>query len=136
MFKNGLGGTGWWWCTPLIPALRRQRQVYLCEFEASLIYRVSSRTVSAIQRNSVSDKKDYVHRIYLFKIYFMCLDVLPWLSVYHMCAVPMEARRVLDLLVFLLCSTQQLLGNSQVALACYKGAIWPLLALSAPFFSL
>ena len=29
---------------PLIPALGRQRQVDLYEFEASLIYRVSSRT--------------------------------------------------------------------------------------------
>ena len=28
--------------TPLIPALRRQRQVNLCEFEVSLVYRVSS----------------------------------------------------------------------------------------------
>ena len=29
---------------PSIPALRRQRQVDLCEFEASLAYRMSSRT--------------------------------------------------------------------------------------------
>ena len=29
---------------PLIPALRRQRQVDLYEFEASLVYRVNSRT--------------------------------------------------------------------------------------------
>jgi hypothetical protein len=42
---------------PLIPALRRQRQADLCEFEASLVYRVSSRTSRAIQRNSVSDKQ-------------------------------------------------------------------------------
>ena len=28
---------------PLIPALRKQRQVDLCRFEASLVYRVSSR---------------------------------------------------------------------------------------------
>ena len=38
---------------PLIPALRRQRQVDLCEFEASLVYRVSSRTARATQRNPV-----------------------------------------------------------------------------------
>ena len=36
--------TVWWWCTPLIPALGRQRQVDLCEFEVSLVYRVSFRT--------------------------------------------------------------------------------------------
>jgi hypothetical protein len=29
----------------------------LCEFEASLVYRVSSRTARAIQRNPVSKKK-------------------------------------------------------------------------------
>jgi hypothetical protein len=42
-----------WWCTPLIPALSRQ----ISEFEASLFYRVSSRTDGAIQRNSVWRKK-------------------------------------------------------------------------------
>ena len=35
---------GWWWHTPLIPGLGRQRQVDLCEFKVSLVYRVSSRT--------------------------------------------------------------------------------------------
>ena len=41
---------------PLIPALRRLKQVDLCEFKASLVYRVSSRTARAIQRNPVSKK--------------------------------------------------------------------------------
>jgi hypothetical protein len=36
-----------------IPALGRQRQ-QISEFEASLVYRVSSRTARAIQRNPVS----------------------------------------------------------------------------------
>ena len=36
-----------WWHTPLIPALRRQSQVNLWAFEASLVYRVSSRPVNA-----------------------------------------------------------------------------------------
>jgi hypothetical protein len=41
---------------PLIPALgRRQRQADF-EFEVSLVYRVSSRTARATQRNSVSKK--------------------------------------------------------------------------------
>jgi hypothetical protein len=43
---------GWgWWLMSLTPALRRQRQEDLCDFEASLVYRASSRTA---QRNSVS----------------------------------------------------------------------------------
>ena len=41
-----------WWLTPLIPApLRRQREADLCEFEVSLVYRGSSRTAKATQRN-------------------------------------------------------------------------------------
>lgn len=36
----------WWarWCTPSIPGLERQRLPYLCEFGASLVYVMSSRT--------------------------------------------------------------------------------------------
>jgi hypothetical protein len=33
--------------------LSRQRQADLCDFEASLVYRVSSRTARATQRNPV-----------------------------------------------------------------------------------
>ena len=42
-----------WWYTSLVPALGRQRQGDLCEFEASLVYRASSRTARATQRNPV-----------------------------------------------------------------------------------
>jgi hypothetical protein len=42
-----------WWHTPLIPAFWRQRQA-ISEFEASLVYKVSSRTARATQRNPVS----------------------------------------------------------------------------------
>jgi hypothetical protein len=43
---------------PLIPALRMQRQVDLCEFEASLVYRASSKTAWAVtQSNPVSNLK-------------------------------------------------------------------------------
>jgi hypothetical protein len=41
-----------WWCTLLIPGLGRQNQV-ISEFPPSLVYRVSSRIVSATQRNAV-----------------------------------------------------------------------------------
>jgi hypothetical protein len=54
-FKKRL--SGWvWWCTPLIPALRRQSR-QISEFEASLVYRVNSRTARATQRNPVSETK-------------------------------------------------------------------------------
>jgi hypothetical protein len=46
--------TGQWWHMSLIPALRRQRQVVLCEFEASLVYR---KTVNATKKNPVSKSK-------------------------------------------------------------------------------
>ena len=36
---------------PLVTALQRQRQVNLCEFEASLVYRMSSMIANATQRN-------------------------------------------------------------------------------------
>ena len=39
----------------LIPALGRQRQVDLRDFEASLVYRASSRTARTIQRDPVSN---------------------------------------------------------------------------------
>ena len=41
----------------MIPTLRRQRQVGLCEFEANMVYRVTSRTAKVSQRNSVSKRK-------------------------------------------------------------------------------
>ena len=38
-------------------ALMRQRQVDLCDFEASLVYRMSSRIAKATQRNFLKKKK-------------------------------------------------------------------------------
>ena len=38
------------------PALGTQRQVDLCEFKASVMYKASSRTVRATHRNPVSGK--------------------------------------------------------------------------------
>jgi hypothetical protein len=45
----------------LIPALGRQRWVDLHEFEANLVYTVSSRTARGTQRNPVSRKPTYIH---------------------------------------------------------------------------
>ena len=50
---------GQWWCTPLIPALRRQRQADLSVFEASLVHKMDSRTSRTVtQRNPVSQKQN------------------------------------------------------------------------------
>jgi hypothetical protein len=43
---------------PLIPALRRQRQVDIYKYEANLVYKVSSRTARTTQRNHVSKKQN------------------------------------------------------------------------------
>ena len=51
-FQERAQGGGRWWHTPLEG---RGRQI--SEFEASLVYRVSSRTAKATQRNPVSKKK-------------------------------------------------------------------------------
>jgi hypothetical protein len=54
-----------WWCTPLIPALGRQRQEDLYRFEASLVCKENYRTAKAVtQRNPVSSKetnKPFLH---------------------------------------------------------------------------
>ena len=45
----------------LIPALGRQRKVDLCEFEASLVYRMSSRTARTVtQRNLITKSKQMI----------------------------------------------------------------------------
>lgn len=43
-----------WWHTLSIPALGRQRQEDLSEFQASLVSRVSSRAARDIERDPVS----------------------------------------------------------------------------------
>jgi hypothetical protein len=42
---------------PLIATIRMLRQADLCEFQANLVYRVSSRTARTPQRNPVLKKK-------------------------------------------------------------------------------
>lgn len=49
LFKILISGQ-MWWCVSLVPALWRQRQVYHFEFEASLHYKVRSKTGGATQR--------------------------------------------------------------------------------------
>jgi hypothetical protein len=52
---------------PLIPALGRQRQA-IYEFEASLAYKVSSRTARDIQRDPVLKNQIYIY-IYIYKTF-------------------------------------------------------------------
>ena len=53
MFK-GIRTSYVWWRTPLILALRKQRQADLCEFQAVLVYIVSSTT--GLCRETLSQK--------------------------------------------------------------------------------
>jgi hypothetical protein len=88
---------------PLIPALKRQRQVNLCEFEASLVYRESSRTGYIKEPcltpppNTVTDKARGLHRtgairdlerVLLHCIYLVLLVLCACVCVHiyvHMC---------------------------------------------------
>lgn len=44
----------WWWITPFIPLLGRQKQVDFGEFEDNLVYRGSFRAARVTQGNPVS----------------------------------------------------------------------------------
>jgi hypothetical protein len=44
------------WCTPLIPAFGRQRQVDLYEFKTSLVYKASPKTSSNKHRETLSQR--------------------------------------------------------------------------------
>ena len=47
-----------WWLTPLIPALGRQRQADLYEFQASLVYTVNSRLHSVYIEKPCLEKEN------------------------------------------------------------------------------
>ena len=60
---------------PLIPALGRQSQADLCEFEASLVYKVSSRTGSksytekpCLVNNNNKRKKRKIRCVNIYKV--------------------------------------------------------------------
>lgn len=56
-WRRALTVGGQWWRTPLIPVLRRQRQVALCELATSLVHKVSSRQARATQRNQKRERQ-------------------------------------------------------------------------------
>jgi hypothetical protein len=56
-----------WWCTPLIPALGGRGR-WISEFEASLVYRVSSRTGYTEKPCLEKPKKKKKKKEYLMRI--------------------------------------------------------------------
>ena len=46
-----------WFCTPLIPALGKQRQAYLCEFEACLVCSEFQDSQSYTEKTSLKQEK-------------------------------------------------------------------------------
>ena len=53
---------------PLIPAFRKQRQVDLCDFEVSLVYKVSFRTArTGLFREALSQKNKTKQKKYFGK---------------------------------------------------------------------
>ena len=66
-----------WWHTPLIAALGKQRQVDFCEFKASLLYKVSSRTSQGCftEKPCLKNKqtnKNTIYYGYYLSIYIQC----------------------------------------------------------------
>lgn len=60
---------GQWWYIPLIPAIRRQRQVSLCEFKG-ILNKTSSRTAKAVtQTNPVSKNKQASKQTFSIEAY-------------------------------------------------------------------
>jgi hypothetical protein len=71
MYIKTMMTAGWWWHTPFIPP-PKEAEPAMSESETSLVYRVSSRTARATQRNPVSKetkkkkkKKNYILAEYL-----------------------------------------------------------------------
>lgn len=72
--KTRAFSAGQWWHMSSILALGRERQADLSEFEASQVYRASSRTVRVTQTNSVSKnskRKKYSSKFCLIKNYVL-----------------------------------------------------------------
>ncbi|XP_076429707.1 uncharacterized protein LOC121829376 [Peromyscus maniculatus bairdii] len=54
---------GQWWCSPLIPALGRQSQANLCEFEAILNYKMIKSLHRALLNNRVNNQRPWEARV-------------------------------------------------------------------------
>jgi hypothetical protein len=92
---------------PLTSAPRRQKQAHLCDFEASLVYRVRSRTARATQRNPVSknqkpetkqtENQDEVEKGRWKWSVRWCLTEHLWRTAYSRCLAGLQARFFLRL---------------------------------------
>lgn len=51
----------------MVAALRKQKQIELCEFKASLVYKLISRTAGATQWDPVSKNKKNLKMVHLYK---------------------------------------------------------------------
>lgn len=57
-----------WRCVPLIPALGRQRQTYLCTFWVSLLYTEKSRPAKAIYQDIDTKIKKWIKYTHVLTI--------------------------------------------------------------------
>jgi hypothetical protein len=80
--QNKCVKAGQWWHTPLVPALWRQKQMDLCEFKASLVYRASSRhprphsEILSQKTNKQTNKKSVKYDICLCSPDKNCVSML------------------------------------------------------------
>lgn len=69
-----------WWHTPLIPTLDSQRQVDFCDFEVSLIYKVSFSTLRSTQWDPVTETKGEEESLQITVLSFLSAFCLSWHS--------------------------------------------------------
>lgn len=69
---------GPWWCRPLIPALRRPRQVDLCEIKASLVGIVSCSPAGITNRTCLLKNKNFLYQISLWPYLWGIFWIVSW----------------------------------------------------------
>ena len=76
---------------PFIPALERQRQAELCEIEASLVYKASSRITRAVAQRNPVFKQTKIYLPYVFV--YVCAQVYIIYTCTMYTWIPEEVRR-------------------------------------------
>jgi hypothetical protein len=86
-FKQNLLPAGQWWSMPLILVLRRQ--VDFCEFEASLVYKVNSRTARTVtHRNPVLKNRTKQKKTKHFAMGFLLFICFWFFETGFLCIAP------------------------------------------------